>query len=151
MSCYDFHSKIRRWFLTHRCLSCGELEELTYVINKETSVFINMESFKEWDPDFIIMVVYSNSHLLSMPKLLQFDKCIKTPVSCVLFDVIITPLKYRGKCVIQLTDGQMSQPPWQPYTWSTGVQFGFSVLQKQKFLKGPTQLYRSIFSAAPLH
>lgn len=23
----------------HRCLSCGELEELTYVINKETSVF----------------------------------------------------------------------------------------------------------------
>ena len=73
-----FYSKTRKWVLTHRCLSCSELEELIYVTDKET-VFINMGSFEEWDPNFIIVVLYSNSHLLSLPKLLQFDKLIKNP------------------------------------------------------------------------
>lgn len=44
---FIFSGEIGMLFLTHRCLSCGELEELTYVMNKETSVFINMESSEE--------------------------------------------------------------------------------------------------------
>lgn len=51
------------------------------------------------------MALYSNSHLLSIPKFLQFDKFITIPVSYFLFDVTITALNYRGKCVMQQADG----------------------------------------------
>lgn len=53
--------------------------------NKGTSVFVNMERFEERDTDFIIMVLYSNSRLLSIPKFLQFGKFVKNPVSYFLF------------------------------------------------------------------
>ena len=72
--------------ISYTQMSCGELEELTYVINKETSAFI--KSFEEWH-DFIIKALYPNSHLLPIPKFLQFDKFTKTSVRYFLLDVTI--------------------------------------------------------------
>lgn len=138
-----FSSEIGKWFRTHRCLLFGELEELTYVINKETSVFIEKESFEERDTDFIILVLCSHAHLLLIPKFLQFWQVHQNPGT-------LFSLWYHYGCsetpremCDAVAGGQVTHPAVTA-TQPTGV------LCRQRSLKGPTQLDQSISSAAPL-
>lgn len=45
-------------------------EELTHATSEGTRAFVNRERFEERDAGLIVMVLYSDSHLLSIPKFL---------------------------------------------------------------------------------
>lgn len=115
--------------------------------NKGTSVFVNMERFEDRDTDFIITVLYSNSHLLSIPKFLQFGKFVKNPVSYFLFDVIIAAGKNRTLCDAGEGEADDSAGGDSP-TRGLKVLALRRTLHRQMFQKGPTHLCKSVFPTA---